>query len=288
MRIDSDELVTVYIPTHNRRKLLERAVSSVHKQTYLNIELIIIDDGSSDTTWEYLNEITDDKIKVFRHEQPLGACSARNLAIKHAKGKYITGLDDDDEFQPTRIKNLVKNYDEKYAFICTGFLWDYGKKSRAVDSSKKIITLDDQLNYNYATNQVLVETKRLRGIGGFDESFVACQDYDTWTRLIKKYGCAKRISGASYIIHRGDNVTRITEPTNWLNGHKQFMDKHSSVMTKKNMINQLFKEVVAKREKLSLFMFVQQLTAGLAKQKIRYFLSSNFSFFNKIRRSMLD
>lgn len=94
------ELISIYIPTHNRRKLLERAVKSVQQQTYLNIELIIVDDGSSDSTWDYLNDIANKNIRIFKHEQPLGACAARNLAIKHAKGKFITGLDDDDEFQP--------------------------------------------------------------------------------------------------------------------------------------------------------------------------------------------
>jgi len=283
-----NELVSVYIPTHNRRKLLERAIQSVHQQTYVDIELIIVDDGSSDDTWDYLRNIANKQIRVFRHEEPLGACAARNLAIKHAKGKFITGLDDDDEFQLGRIKHLVENYDEKYSFTCTGFLWNYGKKSRAVDCTGKIITLDEQLNYNYATNQVLVEAERLREVGGFDESFVACQDYDIWTRLIKKYGSAKRIAGASYIIHRGDNIDRITEPTNWLKGHAQFIKKHGSTMTNKNKVNQSFKVIVAERRRLDIFMFLQQLKAGLAKQKVRYFLSSNFKFLNKIRRSILD
>lgn len=282
-------LVSIYIPTHNRCDLLKRAVESVFQQTYSNIELLIVDDASLDDTYSYLKALKHDliDIKVFRLAKPQGACAARNLAIQHAQGQFVTGLDDDDEFMSRRITDLVANYDANYAFICVGFLWDYGKKSRRVDHTNKIITLNEQLNYNYATNQVLVETERLRSINGFDENFVACQDYDTWTRLIEHFGNAKRISGASYIIHRGDNIKRLTEPTNWLNGHTQFVNKHGSKMTRNNILNQTFRRMIATREKLGIIALYQQLKAGLVTQKIRYFLSSNFAFINKLRRNTL-
>ena len=290
MTKNSYPLVTVYMPTHNRCQLLKRAVESVLKQSYPAIELIIVDDASTDGTHEYLTELVakHDNIKFFTQQSAKGACAARNVAINVAQGEFVTGLDDDDEFLPERIENLVTSYDEKYAFTCTGFLWHYGKKSRAVDNTAKIITLDEQLNYNYATNQVLVETLRLRVIDGFDEDFVACQDYDTWTRLIKKYGNAKRVAGASYIIHRGDDVVRLTEPTNWLNGHCQYIEKHGGDMSATNEINQEFRRIIAKRQRLTLLALFQQLMAGLAKQKLRYYLSSNFSFLGNIRRYFLE
>lgn len=283
-------LVSIYMPTHNRVQLLPRAVQSVLNQTYQHIELIIVDDGSTDNTWQYLNELAvcNSKVKVFRHEKALGACAARNLALKHASGKFVTGIDDDDEFCVDRIENLVRSYDPQYAFINTGFLWDYGKRVRAVDHQAMIINLEQQLDYNYATNQVLVETKRLLAIGGFDENFVACQDYDTWTRLIQQFGSAKRIRGASYIIHRGDDVSRLTEPTNWLKGHQQFIAKHGALMNKKNILNQEFREMIARREKMTVKQLFFQLRAGLTSQKIRYFLSSNLYVIAEFRRNFLE
>jgi glycosyltransferase involved in cell wall biosynthesis len=282
--------VTVYMPTHNRCQLLKRAVESVLNQSYPAIELIIVNDASTDQTHEYLTELASkhDNIQFFTQQCAKGACAARNIAINAAKGEFITGLDDDDEFLPDRIQHLVANYDEKYAFTCTGFLWHYGKKSRAVDDTEKLITLDEQLNYNYATNQVLVATKRLREIGGFDDNFVACQDYDTWTRLIKEFGSAKRVAGASYIIHRGDDIERLTTPTNWLNGHSQYLAKHGNSMSKHNKVNQEFRRIIANRSRLTLFQLYQQIMAGLAKQKVRYFLSSNFAFLATIRRKFLE
>jgi glycosyltransferase involved in cell wall biosynthesis len=277
------------MPTHNRCQLLKRAVKSVLKQSYPNIEIIIIDDGSTDDTQHYLAELITEHNHIQFFTQPIakGACAARNIAINAAKGELITGLDDDDEFQPERIKYLVESYDDKFAFTCTGFLWHYGNRARAVDNTHKIITLDEQLSYNYATNQVLVATDRLREIGGFDEDFVACQDYDTWTRLIKRFGDANRVAGASYIIHRGDDIERLTEPTNWLKGHSQYLTKHLSSMSKKNKLNQEFRRVIARRLRLSLVQFYHQAMAGLVKQKVRYFLSSNFTFLATLRRKFL-
>lgn len=282
------DLVSIYIPTHNRRKFLERAIKSVQKQTYANIELIVVDDGSSDDTWDYLSSIANENIKTFKHEKPLGACVARNLAIGHAKGKFVTGLDDDDEFLPERIATLIKQYDNSYAFICTGFLWNYGSKCRRVDATAKVINLKAQLNYNYATNQVLVERERLLAIGGFDNEFVACQDYDTWTRLIKEFGPAKRIEGALYVIHRDKGITRLTQSDNWLKGHNQFMAKHQKDMTEKNQTNQEFRRIIAQQQPLKLKFLYTQLKAGLMWQKCRYFLSSNLKFLAKIRRQILE
>ena len=290
MTENKQPLITVYIPTHNRCQLLKRAVDSVLKQSYQKIELIIVDDASNDDTANYLIELANqhENIRFFTQTSAKGACAARNIAINDANGELITGLDDDDEFLPDRIAHLVAGYDEKYAFTCTGFLWHYGKKSRSVDHTDKVITLEEQLNYNYATNQVLVATERLRGVEGFDENFVACQDYDTWTRLIKQYGNAKRIAGASYIIHRGDDIERLTKPENWLKGHSQFIEKHGAGMSKANRTNQAFRRIIANRERLSLLHLYQQVMAGLVKQKVRYFLSSNFAFIGKIRRYFLE
>lgn len=95
-----DELISIYIPTHNRIELLKKAINSVLEQTYTNWELIVVNDASTDNTEEYLKKISssDSRIRYFTNETPKGACYSRNIAIKNSSGKYITGLDDDDVF----------------------------------------------------------------------------------------------------------------------------------------------------------------------------------------------
>src|SRR5690606_1394413 len=103
---------TVYIPTYNRVELLKRAVESVRQQTYQNLDIIIVDDCSKDSTHEYLKEITkqDSRIRYFIKEKNSGACVSRNIAIENARGDFITGLDDDDYFLNSRIEFFLEGY----------------------------------------------------------------------------------------------------------------------------------------------------------------------------------
>lgn len=277
------------MPTHNRRNLLERAVNSVFAQTMQNFELIIVDDASKDDTFSYLQALVKQypKVTILRNETPQGACVARNLAIKLAKGTFVTGLDDDDEFLPHRLEMLLSGYDNKYAFVSHGFIWQYGKHAKKVYTKPREIALVDQLNQNYATNQVLVETKRMLAIGGFDESFKACQDYDTWTRLILTYGTAKCLGDASYIVHQGHDGSRITVKENHAVGYQQFYDKHQHLMTKKNKMNQRWLSLMALRKKPSVIEFIEQLKYGFWLMKIRYYLSVLFAPVAEVRRKWL-
>src|SRR4030067_1733348 len=112
-------LVTVYIPTKNRLELLQRAIKSVQTQTYPNIELIVVDDGSTDGTREYLEkEVGVGNFKAIFHDKSLGACATRNAAIKSSRGELITGLDDDDYFLSDR---RIELFVEKWNSVGPGF-----------------------------------------------------------------------------------------------------------------------------------------------------------------------
>lgn len=96
-------LISVVLPTRDRRALLERAIASVQAQTYSNWELLVVDDGSGDDTAEFLERIEDSRIRVLRTEG-LGVCAARNRALDAACGEVITYLDDDNRFDPDWLK----------------------------------------------------------------------------------------------------------------------------------------------------------------------------------------
>ncbi|WP_286233194.1 glycosyltransferase [Thalassotalea sediminis] len=281
-------LVSVYMPTKNRVELLSRAIESVLAQTYPNIELHIVNDGSTDGTYQYLQSLADehDNIFVYHHGESKGACAARNFAIKQANGEFVTGLDDDDLYLPNRIQTLVDVYDDKYAFVCTGMWWDYGKRKRLIDNKEKVITLYEQLSYNEATSQILVKTERVLAVGGFDESFVACQDYDLWTRLMVKYGDAFRKGDATYIVNDTAATERMIGNPKSVQGYHQFMAKHKTLMNNKNIKNQEFMVLRRQRKPMPLTMLLTQLFAGHFKAKVRYFLSSNFSSVKRLHQTI--
>ena len=88
------------------------------------------------------------------------------MALQHCQGELVTGLDDDDWFLPHRLRRLYQAYDDKYAFVCSGVIWDFGivkgkAKRKRADSRAKVFNLTQQLSYNHATTQVLVSKSRL-------------------------------------------------------------------------------------------------------------------------------
>lgn len=268
--------VSVYVPTHNRLELLKRAIDSVRAQTHQDWELIVVDDASTDGTWAYLQSLADKRIKVLRNEHAAGACASRNRAIAAAKGEFVTGLDDDDEFTPNRLQRLLEVYDDRYAFVCSGFYWVTGQKSKPTLCQSSVIPLSAQLHVNHATNQVLVKRDRMLTIGGFDESFVALQDYDCFTRLIKHYGPAFRLGEPLqniYVEHGGE---RISNQQRTLKGFKQFLEKHQADMTPAHKRSQQFLRKQRTRERTGPIEWLMSLQGGLVMMKTKHFLVTNF------------
>jgi len=101
-------LVSVIIPTYNRKALLDIAINSVLNQTYQNFEIIIVDDNSNDGTDNYINKINHDNIQYIKNKETMYAPKSRNIGISHSKGDLIAFLDDDDEWYPDKLEKQVK------------------------------------------------------------------------------------------------------------------------------------------------------------------------------------
>lgn len=96
-------LITIGIPAYNCEKKIERAILSAQKQTYNNLEIIVIDDGSDDNTWQLISNFNDKRLRCLRFETNRGAAVARNTIIKEAQGEYIAFFDADDESHISRV-----------------------------------------------------------------------------------------------------------------------------------------------------------------------------------------
>lgn len=235
-------LVSVYISTHNRLNKLQRAIGSVLKQDYPHIEIIVCDDGSSDGTREYMQQLMQDipSIRYKRNDAPKGACSARNLGIFSATGEFVTGLDDDDEFNPNRVSTLLQHWKEEYAFICSNHTDQYtsGRRKNYYTGASRFINSDDLLLDNIASSQVFTKTEYLKSIGGFDTSVKRLQDWDTWLRLSKRHGRGFRLSSSLYIMHHDDldtnrvsrNMTFSTALDALFHRNRKFYDKKSTYL----------------------------------------------------------
>jgi glycosyltransferase involved in cell wall biosynthesis len=110
--LTSAPLVSVVLPTRDRRDLLPRAIDSVQKQSYGNWELLIVDDGSVDGTAEFLAGLAGDRLRCFRHHGA-GVCAARNVALAQARGDLIAYLDDDNMMHPGWLKAVVWGFEQR-------------------------------------------------------------------------------------------------------------------------------------------------------------------------------
>jgi glycosyltransferase involved in cell wall biosynthesis len=213
-----DRLVSVYLPTHNRRQLLERAVESVLGQTYSNIELVVVNDGSTDDTSIFLDERckSDHRILSLANKLPLGASQSRNIAVKAAKGIFISGLDDDDEFTPDRIAQFVNYWDalstpssRPVCLFSQSLFVGNGNPHQTQDRKDRVQFLD-LFNHNYIGNQVFCMRDDLIAAGLFDENLNAWEDLDLFMRLLKDFGEARLVNASTYVCDVSTNRDRIS------------------------------------------------------------------------------
>lgn len=271
----NNNLVSVLITTHNRVDLLPRAIESVLKQTYKNIEIIVIDDGSVDNTNYVMNAYLEkySNIKYIRHDKPLGANIARNNGIKISRGFFIAGLDDDDEFFPTRIEELLQHYTSEYSLISSNDLLIFDNGKRKSTKKPHEISFDLILYENYVGNQVLIKKEYLTTIGGFDEKLTAAQDYDMWTRVIQKYGKAKILEKDLQIMYLSNNIKRISNNNSKkFSGYFNYYKKFKKFMTKEQKKRHLSMFYFIRNKKMSIKTFFILISRYTIKQLFKKLL----------------
>ena len=182
--------VSVVIPTHNRAGMLPRAVASVLAQTHQSYEIIIIDDGSTDSTQCILAGFSDPRIRTFNHDESRNGAAARNTGISHARGEFIAFLDDDDEWVPTKLTNQVTMLDSAPSHVGMLYGWmDYlDSRGRIAYQARKSIRGDifeELLGRGEigASSTLVARTSVVRQIGGFDECLASGQDRDFSRRI---------------------------------------------------------------------------------------------------------
>lgn len=243
----SEPLVSIYIPTKNRADLLDRALASIYTQTYKHIEVLVCDDGSdidiSHVKRKYERKFSD--LKWIRNERSMGASGSRNRMIEVAKGEFITGLDDDDQFLPTRVDEFVHHpWLANYSFLATPILAYNGKMLYKSMRCSGVITLEKLLGGNVIGNQVFTRTEYLRAIGGFDPTFPSWQDYDTWLRLVEKFGPGYKSKAPTYRLNLDHELGRITTSGKAYQGYLMFIAKHDNLLRKDHRSMLYFRDLI--------------------------------------------
>ena len=203
--IDSPE-VSIIIPTYNRAHYLERCLDSLLEQSFINFEVLVCDDGSTDNSQEIVEKFRSRlNIQYCWNENFGGPARSRNIGIKKSKGKYIAFLDSDDWWLREKLAVSIEAL-EAGADLVYHDLYIYNenrprqyriKKLKARDLACPVFD-DLLLNGNAIINSsVVVRKKILDEIVGFseDRDLIAWEDYDAWLRISKMTDHFKRIKG---------------------------------------------------------------------------------------------
>ncbi|MBR0466391.1 MAG: glycosyltransferase family 2 protein [Clostridia bacterium] len=189
-----EEKVSIIIPTFNRGNIISKSIYSVLNQTYKNLEVIVVDDGSTDNTNEIIKSIKDERVKYIPLQHNSGACIARNTGIKYSTGDYIGFNDSDDVFAEDKIEKQIKNIKKYNSDI------DFCKI--AIHSSNSVIFFpsNDQIEAvnhgqafeklaygNYISTITILAKKKVFERFRFDDKLPRLQDYDLLLRTTKHF-----------------------------------------------------------------------------------------------------
>lgn len=185
---------SVIIPTYNRPDFLREALSSIASQTYINYEVLVVNDYKPDE--EIVNNVCSEfsNVKVIHHDVSMGGNAARNTGIKNSDGELIAFLDDDDLWLPTKLEEHFKAH-QTSANVglvysdCILFSDESDKTSEAKrDLPADVLNAMRQGDFcPITTTCVTVSKKAIVESGLFDEQLISFQDWDMWFRIAHKY-----------------------------------------------------------------------------------------------------
>jgi glycosyltransferase involved in cell wall biosynthesis len=196
--------VSVIIPAYNAGACIAEAIESVLDQSYPHYEIIIVDDGSTDTTKDVLEAFAD-KV-TFIKQKHRGAAASRNAGIERAGGNYLTFLDADDLLLPTKLSvqaSFLDNNPEIDVVYSDGYIFYDSEDGLEVEQPfSETWFLDKTLSTPprnievllirnaFPINAAMVRKDRVAAVGGFDETLAALEDWELWFRLGQKYNFA--------------------------------------------------------------------------------------------------
>lgn len=180
------EKISVIIPFYNEEKYIKECIDSVINQTYKNIEIILINNNSTDNTLNIIKKINDERIKIYECNQQ-GVSHARNVGIKKATGRYICFIDSDDYWEKEKLEKQIKFIKEnKYKFIYSDymFLKKNGKKKR-VKVPKSLTYKQAIKNTCIFTSTVMIDTKYIEKKYINMPPLKRGEDTATWWQILK-------------------------------------------------------------------------------------------------------
>ena len=219
------ELVSVLMVNYNRGTTIGESIKSVLAQTYTDLELIIVDDGSTDDSCSVIESIKDPRIKLYRLEQNEHISHATNYGFQKVTGAYLARIDSDDVWYPQKLEKqitfLKNNPEYKICFAWIDLIDEYGNSIN--EQQKELLgvfetTFQGQSDclhrFFFGGNclshpSVVMRTELMRETGDFNLAYMQSHDFDYWVRIAKKYPIyvmQERLLAMRRFIHENSEV----------------------------------------------------------------------------------
>ncbi|WP_247729248.1 glycosyltransferase [Halovivax limisalsi] len=257
--------VSIVIPTYNRAETLPRAIESAFAQTCDDVEVVIVDDGSTDETPDRVATVADrveaadggpqvgtdrtetvaDRLEYVRFPENRGANAARNAGIERASGTYVSFLDSDDELEPTHVERAIEVLEaapDSCAGVYTAFRVYHDESFVDVSRARSLVTREDILAGNVIGSFSATTFRRdaLRAVGGLDGDLAAAQDYDLYVRLLEEYHVRGIDEALATVYKQPDSIGFQLDAK--LAGNRAIREKHGDVLTDRRLAAQYFAE----------------------------------------------
>tara|TARA_B100000131_G_C18024145_1_gene575753 strand:+ start:296 stop:982 length:687 start_codon:yes stop_codon:yes gene_type:complete len=203
-------LISVLLSVYNDDKNIKESIDSILSQSYKNIELLVIDDCSTDKTYEILNEIKDQRVKIFRNKENRGLTKSLNILINESKGQILARQDSDDTSLPTRLEYQYNKLHKSQLDACTTRAYIKNSK-RSIPRLSHLLPLSFVIKYKnpFIHGTLMIRKNAIINVGMYDENLKYAQDYKLFIELLKKNYKIKILKKKLYVLNMENNISSL-------------------------------------------------------------------------------
>ncbi|MCS3855297.1 glycosyltransferase involved in cell wall biosynthesis [Salinibacter ruber] len=245
-------LISVVIPTKNRARLVSQCINSVRRQSYKNIEIIVVNDGSQDNTKNIVKRkrSKDERIKYVENEKSKGGAAARNIGVEKSNGRVIAFIDDDDLWRKDKLSKQVQFIDNHSLVgskhtVCKTITSEnfYSTKTSKCTPRTKIEKQDIMYtNCGISPSSVICNVNTFNKVGGFDESLTSNQGRDFFIKVLLETYNAIRVDNPLVMKRNYHGEDRISDNINSrIETNKILLDKYKEHMTQSQIRYRMLK-----------------------------------------------
>jgi glycosyltransferase involved in cell wall biosynthesis len=287
-------IVSVIMPAYNTEITIFESIESILKQTYKNIELIIINDGSSDNTLEVISKIKDERIKIINNESNLGISKSLNLGILASNGDYIARMDSDDIAYSERIQKQLKVITSIDIDILGAEVDTFGKfpsPTYSYPKTNKQISYYSLLGNPIAHPTVLAKSTFFKNnLYDPDIKYLGFEDYELWTRSIQNnyifYNMPNKLLAYRLKIKSKHNIENINFKIRYLEFKKQLQQSLSCKLDPEFI--DLYSKLINRKDKKIIDIIILYLKKNnidfdfRMQNQIRIILNNDYNFRSSI------